>query len=113
MHKRKYEIGFQRGSSEDTGSDNLIPGVTIATQKGHTMQRALGFLFVGLAIAGTIAQMMIGLHTYVGDALQATLGPYVTDTFHSPVGGAVVYGFFYFVGACGLVMLATANRARK
>ena len=74
------------------------------------MQRVLGFLFVGLAVAGAIAQLTIGLHTYVGDGLRATLGPFVTETFHSPVGGAVVYGFFYFIGACGLVMLATASR---
>ncbi len=76
------------------------------------MQRALGFLFVGAAIAGAVAQMTLGLHVYVGDALRNTLGPVVTDTFHSPVGGAVVYGFFYFVGACGLVMLATASRSQ-
>ncbi len=76
------------------------------------MQRALGFLFVGLAVVGAVAQTAIGLHTYVGDAMQTVLGPFVTETFHSPVGGAVVYGFFYFVGACGLVMLATASRDR-
>ncbi len=77
------------------------------------MQRALGFLLIGLAVAGTAAQMAYGLHTHVGEVLQAVLGPYVTDTFSTPVGAAVIYGFFYFLAACGLVLLATANRARS
>lgn len=76
------------------------------------MQRVLGFLLIGLAVAGTAAQMAFGLHVYVGNALQAILGPYVTDTFQTPVGAAVVYGFFYFVAASGLVLVATANRSR-
>ena len=73
------------------------------------MQRVLGLLFIGLALVGALAQWLVGLNDHVGDALYAILGPYVTKTFQSPVGEAVVYGFFYFVAACGLVMVAVSK----
>lgn len=76
------------------------------------MQRVLGFLLIGLAVAGTAMQMAFGLNVHVGNVMRAVLGPYVTETFYTPVGAAVIYGFFYFVAASGLVLVATANRSR-
>ena len=79
----------------------------------RTMQRVLGLLLIALAVVGALAQRLVGLNDLVGEALQAVLGPYVTKTFHSPVGEAVVYGFFYFIAACGLVLVAVSNPVRK
>lgn len=77
------------------------------------MQRVLGILLIGLAVAGALAQRLVGLNDYLGDALRATLGPYVTETLNSPVGEALVYGFFYFIAACGLVLVAVSKPARQ
>ena len=74
------------------------------------MQRFLGFLLIAFGIAGVLAQRFAGLHHYIDDAGRYFLGPNTSGTYGSPVGEAVVYLVFYFIGVLGLVLIAIGKR---
>ncbi len=91
----------------DVGS---CPGVRQNNESGGQMRRYLGFLLVGLAALGAIAQRSFGIHTHLNETLHFFLGPNSSGTFGSPVGQAVIYGVLLFVAASGLVLVATGKR---
>ena len=89
-------------------------GLHFGVRKTHCdigqMQRFLGYLLIAIAVAGALTQQLLGLNLFVDEAGRYFLGPNNSGAFNSPVGEAVVYLVFYFIGMLGLALMATSKR---